>query len=498
MCGFIGIIGKQATNAARELYNGMIAIQHRGQDSAGIITYDGDKFHLAKGGGLVRDVFNASNTMALDGNMGLGHVRYPTIGSGGTEDAQPLFVNVPWGIAMAHNGNVINYDALRRELLNDNHRYLNSTCDVEAILNVFASEIDKDKNGGISPEAVFRAAQGVFKRVQGSYSVVALIAGGGMVAFRDPYGIKPIIMGERLENNGETSYCIASESVVLDLLDFHNTYDIQPAEVVYIDMQRKVHRKQFKSPMHRPCIFEWIYFARPDSFIDRISVYKTRLRLGQSLARKWKKTGIPVDVVMPVPESARPAALAMAAELGVKFREGLVKNRYIGRTFIMPGTTDRRRQVRHKLNPIQVEFEGKDVLIVDDSIVRGTTVKEIIQIARNAGAKKIYFASYSAPLKFPCVYGIDMQTRHEFIARDKDIEQIRKAIGADYLLYQSYDAMLQAVKEGNPDIDNFCSACFSGEYPTGDLPPDLMESLERERMSIQHQFVFTPSGKQPI
>ncbi len=495
MCGFIGIIGRDTDNVSRELYDGLTAIQHRGQDSAGIMTYDGDKFHLAKGAGLVRDVFNHENMRLLSGNMGLGHVRYPTIGSGSVEDAQPFMVNLPWGISMAHNGNVINFNSLRNELYHKNHRYLNSYCDVEAILNVFAGELDSQDAPEITAEVVFKAVQGVYNRVQGSYSVVAMIAGFGMVAFRDPYGIKPIIMGERIGPTGLMSHCVASESVVLDLLDYHNTRDIQPGEAVFIDMDRKTHFKQIQRSGHRPCIFEWVYFARPDSFIDKISVYKTRLRLGERLAEEWKKTGLKVDVVMPVPESARPAALAMAAKLGVKFREGLVKNRYIGRTFIMPSTTDRRRQVRHKLNPIQVEFEGKDVLIVDDSIVRGTTVREIIQIARSAGANKVYFASYSAPLKFPCVYGIDMQTRHEFIARDRQVKEVCALIGADYLLYQPYESMLKAVREGNPDVADFCTACFNGDYPTGKLPEETLEALERERGDSQREFAFKPAKK---
>ena len=498
MCGFIGIIGRESDNISRELYDGMIAIQHRGQDSAGIITFDDTVFHSVKGDGLVRDVFSEENTQVLLGNMGLGHVRYPTIGSGGAEDAQPFFVNVPWGIAMVHNGNIINHESLREELFHRNRRHLNSSCDVEVLLNVFADEMSLQKGDGITPDMIFKAVEGVYRRVQGSYSTAALVVGGGLVAFRDPHGIKPIIMGKRRSNRGQMSYCVTSESVVLDMLDYHNTTNIQPGETVFIDLDGNVHRKRIVRKEHRPCIFEWIYFARPDSFIDKISVYKTRLRLGECLAKEWKKTGLSADVIIPVPESARPAALAMAKVLGLKCREGLVKNRYIGRTFIMPGTSNRRRFVRHKLNTIQVEFEGKNVLIVDDSIVRGTTVKQIIQTARNAGAKNVYFASYSSPLRFPCVYGIDMMTRREFIARDRDIESVRELIGADYLLYQPLESMLKAAREGNPDIQEFCTACFTGEYPTGDLPEELLESLERERLNIQQEFAFTPSEKQPI
>ncbi len=495
MCGFIGITDRESDNVARKIYDGLLTIQHRGQDAAGIITYDGRKFHMVKSGGLVRDIFDEENTRLLSGNMGLGHVRYPTIGGGTEEDAQPFFVNVPWGIAMAHNGNIINYESLREELFNQNRRHLNSSCDAEVLLNVFADELGAQDGHSITPEAIFRAVEGVHRRVKGSYSAVALIVGGGLVAFRDPHGIKPIIMGERRSAGGEKSYCITSESVALDLLDYHNTRNINPGEAVFIDMQRNVHCRQLTDEVHRPCIFEWIYFARPDSFIDKISVYKTRLRLGEYLAEEWEKTGLSADVVIPVPESARPAAISMARALGIKCREGLVKNRYIGRTFIMPGNSDRHRFVRHKLNPIQVEFEGKDVLIVDDSIVRGTTVRGIIQTARLAGARKVYFASYSSPLRFPCVYGIDMMTRREFIARERDVESIRELIGADYLLYQPLESMLKAAREGNPEIQEFCTACFTGEYPTGELPAELLESLERERLSIQQEFAFTPADK---
>jgi len=492
MCGFIGILGVEGGNVVHQIYDGLLSIQHRGQDAAGILTFNGSRFHVVKSGGLVRDIFTESNTAALQGNVGLGHVRYPTIGGGAGEDAQPFFVNVPYGVAMAHNGNVINYASLREELQRRDHRHLNSGCDVEIILNVFADGLRRQKADEITPEVIYRAAQTVFDRVEGSYSVVAYVIGAGMVAFRDPHGIKPIIMGER-RVKGEVAYCIASESVVLDLLDFHNTSDIMPGEVVFIDNDHRVHRRRLVEREHRPCIFEWIYFARPDSFLDRISVYKTRLRLGEYLGEKWLKVGAPApDVVIPVPESARTAAIAMALKLNVPVREALVKNRYIGRTFIMPGQINRRMFVRHKLNTIQLEFKGKDVLIVDDSIVRGNTVKELIEIARHAGARKVYFASYSAPLKFPCFYGIDMMTRGEFIARNRSVQTIRELVGADYLLYQDVDAMCRAAREGNPDIERFCSACFTGDYPTGDLSEEMLQAIERDRLHFQQEFAFEP------
>ena len=492
MCGFIGILGVEGGNVVRQVYDGLLAIQHRGQDAAGILTFDGSRFHVVKGGGLVRDIFTEPYAERLLGNVGLGHVRYPTMGAGTGEDAQPFFANVPYGIAMAHNGNVINYAALREELQRRDQRHLNSDCDVEIILNVFADGLRRQKADEITPEVIYRAVQTVFDRVEGSYSVVAYVNGGGLVAFRDPHGIKPIIVGER-RVKGDVSYCVASESVVLDLLDFHNTSDIMPGEVVFIDNDRRMHRKRLVERQHRPCIFEWIYFARPDSFIDRISVYKTRLRLGAYLGEKWLEVGAPTpDVVMPVPESARPAAIAMARKLNLPYREALVKNRYIGRTFIMPGQVDRRLFVRHKLNAIQLEFEGKDVLIVDDSIVRGNTVKELIEMARRAGARKVYFASYSAPLQFPCFYGIDMMTRGEFIARNRSVQTIKELVDADYLLYQDVDSMCRAAGEGNPDIERFCAACFDGDYPTGDLSEEMLQAIERDRLSIQQQFAFDP------
>jgi amidophosphoribosyltransferase len=332
------------------------------------------------------------------------------------------------------------------------------------------------------PDRIAGAAADVFRRVKGSYSVVAIVANIGLVAFRDPFGIKPLIMGERKLPSGERSVAFASESVVLDLLDYREARDLRAGEVIFVDLDREIHSRQAAAANHHPCIFEYVYFARPDSFLDRVSVYKTRLRLGEALGQEWLKTGITPDVVIPIPESARPAATSLARVLGVPYREGLVKNRYIGRTFIMPGQKERQSSVRRKLNPIRVEFEGKDVLLVDDSIVRGTTCRQIIQIARSAGAKKVYFASYSPALRFPCVYGIDMQTRHEFIARGRDPHEIARLIGADHLLYQPLEQLVEAAKVGNPAVGQFCTACFSGDYPTGDITPEMFAEIEEERV----------------
>jgi len=485
MCGVIGVIGEK--EAVSMIYEGMIAIQHRGQDAAGIATFD-KRFHIKKGYGLVRDVFNEKNITRLRGNIGVGHVRYPTVGSGTEEDAQPVYVNSPFGICMAHNGNVINYFELKERLFNKDHRHLNSNCDIEVILNVFADHLSHQHIGRIEKDHIFKAVKGVFDDVKGSYSVVGILADVGLIAFRDPYGIKPLLMGERDSDvlpSGK-SYAVASESVVLDLLNFHNTTDIAPGEAVFIDRQGQVHRKQLVSEKQRLCIFEFVYFARPDSFLDQISVYKTRKRLGQELAREWKKTGLKPDVIIPVPDSARTAAIAMASMLDVKYSEGLVKNRYIGRTFIMPEQGLRQLSVKRKLNPIKVDFQGKSVLIVDDSIVRGNTSREIVKIARRSGAKKVYFASYSPPLRFPCVYGIDMSTKGEFVAQKNSVEEIRKLIDADFLLYQSIDKLISAARAGNKKIEGFCTACFTGDYPTGDISVDAFACIEADRQAAQH------------
>lgn len=478
MCGIVGLFG--SGNVAGEIYDGLIAIQHRGQDAAGISTFD-SQFHLHKGEGLVQEIFTPQVMAGLTGSIGIGHVRYPTVGCGGVADAQPFLIPAPFGVAMVHNGNLTNYHELKRELVSNDFCHIDSNCDVEALLHVFGLELLKRGQRLLVPDDVFAAVKGVFARAKGAYSVVGMIAGQGLFAFRDPLGIKPIIMGERDLGNGQKAYCVTSESVALDLLDYHNTRCLEPGEVVFIDNQRRVHTAKVAQETHHPCVFEWVYFARPDSFLDKVSVYKSRLRMGEELAEIWKKTGRHADVVIPVPESSRPAAMAMAKALGLPYREGLVKNRYIGRTFIMPGQEARKRSIRYKLNPIQLEFEGKDVLLVDDSIVRGNTAKALVRLARSVGARTVHLASYSPPVKYPCLYGIDMSTSNEFIARDKTPEEIAKFIGADSVVYQSMEGMLESVRQGNPDLKDFCNACFSGKYPTNDITPEILAAWEKDR-----------------
>ncbi|MFO0980512.1 MAG: amidophosphoribosyltransferase [Planctomycetota bacterium] len=481
MCGFIGMVAPRGTDVFADLYDGLTAIQHRGQDAAGIVTYD-HRFNLKKGEGLVRDVFAEKHSRRLRGNLGVAHVRYPTVGAGGVEDAQPFTAACPYGIAMAHNGNLTNFAELKGELASNGLRHINSSCDVEAILNVFAEGMSR--RGKLDPETVFDGVNEVYQRAKGAYSAVAIIAGYGLVAFRDPYGIKPIVFGERTAAAGRT-FCVASESVVLDLLGCERTTDIQAGEAVLILESGEVIRRKIANRPHNPCLFEWVYFARPDSFLDGVSVYKSRLRLGERLADLWLETGLHADVVIPVPESSTTAAMALANKLGIKYREGLVKNRYIGRTFIMPNQTKRQRSVRQKLNPIPLEFEGKDVLLVDDSIVRGNTSRQIVKIARDAGARRVFFASYSPPIRYPCLYGIDMSTKNEFIARGRLAEEVAEEIGADYVLYQTLENLIEAVQEGNPNLKSFCAACFCGEYPTGDITPEVLRAIEQERTTSQ-------------
>lgn len=479
MCGFIGIIGSDT--AIHEIYDGLVAIQHRGQDAAGIITYDG-RFHIKKGEGLVRDIFSAANIERLQGSLAVGHVRYPTVGSGGGEDAQPFTVNYPYGIVMAHNGNVANYDSLKAELAGDSLRHLYSGCDVEIILNVFANALAAAGTGSFTVEAYYQAVAEVYRTVRGAYSVVGYIAGHGMFAFRDPFGIKPIAMGCRVKD-GQKSYAVASESVVLSTLGYDLLPWGDPGEAVFIDLAGKVSRSRVAEANPHPCVFEYVYFARPDSYLEGVSVYETRMKMGEKLAEVFRAGGHTADVVIPVPDSARTSALAMAQALGMPYREGLVKNRYVGRTFIMPDAGERKRSVRRKLNAIQREFEGRDVLLVDDSIVRGTTSRQIVQLARDAGANRVLFASTSPPLTHPCVYGIDMATKREFIARDRTLEQIADSIDADEVIYQSLDDLLDSVREGNGDhIREMCSACFTGDYPTGDITEAMLLQIEEERL----------------
>ena len=481
MCGIIGVLGND--DVFKDLYQGLLSIQHRGQDSAGIITYDGH-FHTKKGNGLVRDIFTAGHFLRLKGNIGIGHTRYPTIGGGRGEDAQPFFVNSPFGIIMAHNGNVINYAELNKLLLDRYHRHLTSDNDVEIILNIFAQELSVQNIDNIEPDNVFRAVKKVFEQVKGSYSVVAYIAGKGMVAFRDPYGIKPLVYGKR-EDGILPSYAIASESVSLNITNFSGIKNVEAGQALFIDEKRQLHTRNLARCPHSPCLFEWVYFARPDSYIDNVNVYDCRVNLGRFLAEEIKKYDLDIDVVVPVPDSARDAAIEIARLLNLKYREALVKNRYIGRTFIMPADQERKTSIRQKLNAIPSELKDKNVLLVDDSIVRGNTSRAIIELVRECGAKKVFFGSYSPPLRYPCVYGIDMQTKDEFIARNATIEQIAKKIGADKVIYQSLESLKKAVQMGNDKIPQFCAACFDGLYPTGDVTPDVLKAIEQDRKLIQ-------------
>jgi amidophosphoribosyltransferase len=481
MCGVIGIYGNDFV--FKDLYQGLLAIQHRGQDSAGIITYDG-RFHTKKGNGLVRDIFTEEHYKRLKGNIGIGHTRYPTIGGYGGDEAQPFLLNSPFGIIMAHNGNVINYKEIKQVLFNTHKRLLNSENDVEAILNIFAQELVEQNIKKLKPEHIFFATQKVFEKVRGSYSVVAYIAGEGIVAFRDPYGIKPLIYGSR-DDGLMPSYAVASESVSLNIMNFGNIQNIEAGGVLFIDKNRKIHTKKLADHPHSPCLFEWVYFARPDSFIDDVNVYDCRVHLGNFLAKKIKAMNLDIDVVVPVPDSARDAAVEIARVLQLRYREALVKNRYIGRTFIMPSDHSRKSSIRQKLNPIVSELKDRNVLLIDDSIVRGNTSRAIIELVRECGAKKVYFAAYSPPIRHPCVYGIDMQTKTEFIARNATVDQVAQKLKADKVIYQSLEDLEKAVGLGNKKLRNFCGACFSGVYPTGDVTPELLEDIESDRKIVQ-------------
>jgi len=479
MCGVLGIYDNEDVIA--KIYDAMLTIQHRGQDSAGILTYDG-KYHLKKGNGLVQDIFDERNIKRLTGYVGIGHTRYPTVGEGSVEDAQPFWINYPFGIAGAHNGNVTNFQELKKELFEKSHKIINSNCDVEVILNIFAEYIEKFKAKPLTAEIVFNAVRYVYKRVKGGYSVVLHIADRGLVAFRDPFGLRPLLFSVK-KDQLVPSFAFASESVALDAMGFKEHEDLAAGSAVFIDREKNIHKKTIINKPFRPCIFEYIYFARPDSDLNGINVYKSRVQLGKSLVKKIKESGLhrDIDVVIPVPDSARTAAIEIARILKLKYREGLVKNRYIGRTFIMPGDNLRQESIRHKLNPISNVIKDKRVLLVDDSIVRGNTSRAIIQMVRNTGAAKIYFASYSAPLTNPCVYGIDMQTRGEFIAKDSTPRQIAAKIGADAVIYQDIEEMEKAVRKQNKRIKSFCKACFTGNYPTGDVSEEILVQIERER-----------------
>jgi len=482
MCGILGIHSNHPV--AQELYDGLMMLQHRGQDAAGMVTYDG-QLHIKKGDGLVTEVFKTEDMVRLQGNMGMAHVRYPTAGTYDSAEAQPFYVNAPFGITLIHNGNLTNTKTLREEVIEKNRRHLNTQSDSEVLLNVMAYEIGALKTSKLDPEGLFKAMGHVLKRVKGAYSVIALIAGYGLLAFRDPKAIRPLIMGER-KDDLYTDTIFASESVALDVLGYDVIRDVKPGEVIFVDMQGKVHSKICaKKTVMNPCIFEYVYFARPDSMLDGISVYKARLRMGEKLAKKIKAAKLDIDVVIPVPSTSRHAAVPLAYELGVKYREGLVKNRYVGRTFIMPGQSKRTSSIRRKLNPIRLEIEGKNILLVDDSIVRGNTSRKIVEMVRDMGAKKVYFASCAAPLRHPCVYGIDMPSRQEFIANTLTASETARKIGADALFYQDLDDLAEAVREGNPKIKRFCMACFDGKYVTADVTEEVLRAAEESRGAAQ-------------
>jgi amidophosphoribosyltransferase len=481
MCGLVGLVAK--TDVAPDIYDALTVLQHRGQDAAGIMTCVGGKFSLRKSEGLVRDVFRQHHMQRLQGTMGIGHVRYPTAGSSGAALAQPFYVNSPYGIALAHNGNLTNAEQLTRELFQDDLRHLNTDSDSEVLLNVFAHEMQT--LGKLSPCAddIFKAVEAVHKRCRGGYAAVCLLVNYGVVGFRDPLGIRPLVVGVRETVSGP-EYMIASESVALDVLGFTLLGDVAPGEAIFIDQQGQLHRRQCSEHTSlRPCIFEHVYFARPDSLMDGISVYKTRMRQGEALARKIRKQRpeLKIDVVIPIPDTSRIAAQSIAYHLGVKFREGLMKNRYIGRTFIMPGQSQRKKSVRQKLNPVPLEFEGKNVMLVDDSIVRGTTCRQIIQMARDAGAANVYFASAAPPVRYPNVYGIDMPSASELIAHDRTVEEVCELIGADWLVYQDLDDLVRCSLDGNPAVDGFDCSVFSGEYITGDVDQNYLDRVESLR-----------------
>lgn len=483
MCGILGVVAKSPVNQL--LYDGLLVLQHRGQDAAGIVTAEGSTFHMHKGGGFVRDVFRTRDMRSLEGTMGIAHVRYPTAGHAySSAEAQPLYVNSPFGIVLAHNGNLTNSEKLKRELFRQDFRHVNTQSDSEVLLNVLAHELQEAVTGHEpDPYAVFQAVAGVHRRCRGAYACVGMIAGYGLFAFRDPFGIRPIVVGRRETEEG-SEYLVASESVALDVLGYELLRDIAPGEAVFIDMDCNFHSRQCaSSPVLNPCIFEYVYLARPDSLMDGISVYESRLRMGESLADKISRTHrhLDVDVVMPIPDSSRPIALQLANRLGMRYREGFVKNRYIGRTFIMPGQEVRRQSVRQKLNAMAMEFKGKSVLLVDDSIVRGTTSREIVQMARDAGARKVHFASAAPPVRYPNVYGIDMPTRRELIATGRTEPEIASEIGADTLIYQDLDALIEDVQRVNPKISRFETSCFCGIYVTGDITSEYLDLLETER-----------------
>ncbi|OIQ79521.1 amidophosphoribosyltransferase [mine drainage metagenome] len=481
MCGIVGVVSQSPVNQL--IYDALLLLQHRGQDAAGIVTQQDRKFFMHKARGMVRDVFRTRNMRSLPGNCGLGQVRYPTAGNAfSDEEAQPFYVNAPFGIVLVHNGNLTNAHALKAELFGNDHRHINTESDSEVLLNVLAHELGETTRGlPLTPCDVFSAVRKVHQRIKGSYAVIAMIAGHGVLAFRDPFGIRPLCLGK-----AAGTVVVASESVALEGTSHKFERDIAPGEAVFIDLQGQLHAQQCaEHPVLNPCIFEFVYLARPDSTLDGISVYQARLNLGETLAKRVISTVPPneIDVVIPIPESSRPSAAQLAQLLGLPYREGFVKNRYVGRTFIMPGQSVRKRSVRQKLNVIASEFKGRNVLLVDDSIVRGTTSREIVQMARDAGARKVYMASAAPPVRFPNVYGIDMPTPQELVAHNRTVEQIRVLIGCDALIYQDVDGMKKAIGSLNLAIKDFDASCFDGIYVTDDITLEDIARLNANRVS---------------
>jgi amidophosphoribosyltransferase len=481
MCGIVGIVARDSVNQA--LYDGLTVLQHRGQDAAGIVTCHDGRLYLRKSQGLVRDVFETRHMLELIGNMGIGHVRYPTAGCSSSAEAQPFYVNSPYGVTLAHNGNLTNSETLKNELFRDDLRHVNTDSDSEVLLNVFAHELQRLGKLCVGPEDIFHAVRRVHERCRGAYAAVAMITGVGIVGFRDPHGIRPLVFGKRMTERG-SEYVLASESVAIDVLGYKLVRDVRPGEAVFISVEGTLTTRECAPRRsHAPCIFEYVYLARPDSIIDGISVHKARMRMGEALARKvrrlWPEHDI--DVVIPIPDTSRSAALQLAHELGIKYREGFIKNRYIPRTFIMPGQGMRRKSVRQKLNAIDLEFRGRNVMLVDDSIVRGTTCRQIIEMARDAGAKKVYFASAAPPVRHPNVYGIDMPSVDELIAYNRTVDEVAQLIGADWLVYQDLEDLIAAAHKGNPEVGEFDASCFSGEYVTGDVSAQYLDRLAAER-----------------
>ncbi len=493
MCGILAVSGYR--DAIQDLYDGLIVLQHRGQDAAGIVTFN-NQFHLKKANGMVRDVFHTRSLERLKGPMGIGHVRYPTAGCSSEFEAQPFFVNSPFGIALAHNGNLTNAKSLAKDLLQSDFRHLNTNSDSEVLLNVFALALQKQRPIKLTAEHIFRAVRTVHHKCQGSYSAVALIGGHGILAFRDPSGIRPLQMGKRKFGMKE-EYILCSENTVMKPLGYEFVRDLQPGEAIFIDAKNRVHARVCMRGTLSPCAFEWVYLAAPDSILDKVSVYKARIRMGESLAKQIQRSGIKIDSVIPIPDSSRAAAAGLADRIKVRYREGFVKNRYIGRTFIMPGQLMRQRSLHFKIHPIELEFRGNNVLLVDDSIVRGNTSKRIVEMAREAGAKKVFFASASPPIKGPCPYGVDIPTTDELVGAHHSIEEIRKIIGADELFYASVEDMVGAIRAGNRKLQKLCTGCFNGRYATPEITKKLLLELGsgRNQSRAEHNMSSDEEGE---